>query len=82
MMAFGYFDHNGTVKEVTLTNGQKMEAVLLHPSTFAISEIFQIDKGKIDQVEAVLESVPYKMRNAIWTGGDRPVRAIGLPTGF
>jgi hypothetical protein len=30
------------------------------------SELFQIDHGKIDQVEAVLQSVPYGMRSAVW----------------
>jgi hypothetical protein len=36
------------------------------PHTLEISELFQIDKGKIDQVEAVLDSVPYGMRSAVW----------------
>lgn len=81
VMAFGYFDHNATVQDITLTDGQKMASVLSNPTTFVISETFQIDKGKIDQVEAVLETVPYKMRNAIWKEGDHRTNSIGIPTG-
>lgn len=75
VMAFGYFDHSGTIRDVTLADGQKATASFRNPLTFVISETFQIElgpqgTGRIDQVEAVLESVPYKMRNAVWTEGD------------
>ncbi len=82
VMSFGFFDHSGTVKEVTLANGQTMPAAMRAPSSFMMSEIFQIDaQGRIDQVEAVMASAPYKMRNAVWAEGDRRTRSIGLPRG-
>lgn len=70
VMAFGFFDHSGTVTPTSRT-----------PNSFMMSESFQIDKGKIDQVEAVMASAPYKMRNEVWKEGDRRVNPIGVPTG-
>jgi hypothetical protein len=76
VVAFGFFDHSGTVSEILLTNGTKINAPLRSPTTFMFAEAFQIEKertgaGRIDQVEAVMASAPYKMRNAVWTQGDR-----------
>ena len=70
VMAFGFFDHSGTVTPTSRT-----------PNSFMMSESFQIDKGKIDQVEAVMASAPYKMRNEVRKEGDRRVNPIGVPTG-
>jgi hypothetical protein len=58
--------HNGRLKEMHLANGQTVPAPVRAPLTLEISELFQIDHGKIDQVEAVLQSVPYGMRSAVW----------------
>jgi hypothetical protein len=66
VMSFGFFDHNGRLKELHLSNGQTVPSPVKSPTTLEISELFQIDKGKIDQVEAVLQSVPYGMRSAVW----------------
>jgi len=66
VMAFGFFDHAGRLKDLHLTNGQTVPSPVRAPSTLEISELFQIDRGKIDQVEAVLMSVPYGMRSAVW----------------
>ena len=66
VLSFGFFDHNGRIKELHLTNGQTVPSPVHAPLTLEISELFQIDKGKIDQVEAVLQSVPYGMRSAVW----------------
>jgi len=70
VMAFGFFDHTGTVTPTSRT-----------PNSFMMSESFQIEKGKIDQVEAVMASAPYKMRNEVWREGDRRANTIGIPTG-
>jgi hypothetical protein len=69
VMAFGFFDHTGAVGDMKLTNGMTVPSPIKAPLTFSIAEIFQIDSGKIDQVEAVIDTVPYKMRSDIW---DRP----------
>jgi len=71
VMAFGYFDHAATIRELRLTDGRTVPSPVQNPHTFVISEAFQIDKGRIDQIEAVLDAVPYKMRNTVWTEGDR-----------
>jgi hypothetical protein len=75
VMAFGFFDHSGTASPM-----------MRNPNSFMMSEAFQIESdgkggGRIDQVEAVMASVPYKMRNEVWREGDRRTNAIGLPTG-
>ncbi len=71
VMAFGFFDHSGTVTPTSRT-----------PNSFMMSESFQIvgDKtgGRIDQVEAVMANCPYKMRNEVWREGDRRVNPIGV----
>ena len=66
VLSFGFFDHNGRLKEMHLANGQTVPSPVRAPLTLEISELFQIDHGKIDQVEAVLQSVPYGMRSAVW----------------
>jgi hypothetical protein len=69
VMGFGFFDHTGTTGDMHLTNGMTVPSPIKTPLTFMIAEIFQIDAGKIDQIEAVIDTVPYKMRSDIW---DRP----------
>ena len=69
VMTFAFFDHSGALKEIRLSDGRTLPAPLRAPHTLEISELFQIDRGRIDQVEAVLQSVPYGMRSAVW---DRP----------
>jgi hypothetical protein len=46
--------------------GVNIVAMSCEELTLEISELFQIDKGKIDQVEAVINTVPYGMRSAVW----------------
>jgi hypothetical protein len=74
VMAFGFFDHSGTVSPTSR-----------NPNSFMMSESFQIvkekDGPKIDQVEAVMATVPYKMRNEVWREGDHRINPIGIPTG-
>ena len=83
VMSFGFFDHSGTTGPTTLANGTVMPSPMRAPSSFMMSEIFQIEAdgkggGRIDQVEAVMASAPYKMRNEVWREGDRRVSAIGV----
>lgn len=69
VMGFAFFEHQGALKEIHLTNGQTIPSPVKAPLTFEISELFQIHGGKIDQIEAVLNTVPYGMISAVW---DRP----------
>lgn len=66
VMSFAFFDHQGALKEVHLTNGETVPSPVKAPLTLEISELFQIHAGKIDQVEAVINTVPYGMTSAIW----------------
>ncbi len=66
VLAFGFFDHNGEAKEVHLTNGKTMPNPVTAPLTYHIAELFEIREGKIDQIEAVCNTVPYSMKNAYW----------------
>jgi len=66
VMSFAFFEHTGAVPPVTISTGQTFPAPFLSPLTFQISGLFQIRKGKIDQIEAVLNTVPYGMRSDDW----------------
>ncbi len=66
VMSFAFFEHTGAVPTVTISTGQTFPAPFLSPLTFQISELFEIRKGKIDQIEAVLNTVPYGMRSDAW----------------
>lgn len=66
VMSFAFFDHQGALKEIHLTNGQTVPSPVRAPLTLEISELFQIHGGKIDQIEAVINTVPYGMTSAIW----------------
>jgi hypothetical protein len=62
VFAFGFFDHSGTVPEVTLTSGEKVEVGLRTPFTWEIGEAFKIEKGLIRRIEAAMTQAPYGMR--------------------
>ncbi|MDB6043887.1 MAG: hypothetical protein JWM63_2438 [Gammaproteobacteria bacterium] len=68
VLAATFFDHAGDVRTVTLTDGttRKMNAPFDAPYSFVILELFKVRNGKIRQVEAVLEDVPYATQSA-WT---------------
>jgi hypothetical protein len=57
--AFAFFDHAGTVKSVTLTDGSTFPSNVRHPLTFEIGELFKIENGKIHAIQAVLTQEPY-----------------------
>ena len=66
VMAFGFFDHNAAVRTYKLPNGKLSPNVLEVPTTIEISELFEIRNGKIDQIEAVINGVPYAMKSEVW----------------
>lgn len=57
-----FFDHSGTVHEVTTTDGRTHPVNLRQPFTWEIAEAFKIDKGRIRAIEAVLTQSPYGMK--------------------
>jgi hypothetical protein len=66
VLAFGFFEHQGRIKDIKLTTGETVPSPVRSPFTFEIAELFQIDKGLIDQIEAVLNVVPYGMTSDVW----------------
>jgi hypothetical protein len=66
VLSFGYFDHNAAVRQYPLPDGRMTPNILTYPQTIQISELFQIRDGKIDQIEAVINSVPYAMKSDVW----------------
>lgn len=57
-----FFDHSGTVHEVTTTDGQTHQVGLRQPFTWEIAEAFKVDKGQISAIEAILTQSPYAMK--------------------
>ncbi|HXX19730.1 MAG TPA: hypothetical protein VEJ46_10030 [Candidatus Acidoferrum sp.] len=63
VFAATFFDHNGTVRQNKLVDGsvRSIGPPFDRPYTFLIFELFKIKNGKIRQIEAVLDTVPYYM---------------------
>ena len=63
VFAATFFDHAGNVRDFKLVDGteHKMGPPFDRPYTFLIFELFKIKNGKIRQIEAVLDTVPYYM---------------------
>ena len=58
-----FFDHNGRAKQYTQPDGTvvPIKPPFTQPLTLEIAEIFKIKSGKIRQIEALINQVPYKM---------------------
>jgi hypothetical protein len=62
--ALGFFDHDGAVGRYTNATGEaEVTGPLRQPFSFIIAEVFQVRDAKIDQIEAVLTTVPYQMES-------------------
>jgi len=77
VLSFAFFEHSGALKTIHLTNGMTIPSPVEAPLTLEISELFQIHGGKIDQVEAVINTVPYGMKSAVWDAPRAPEAADG-----
>ena len=64
VLAFGFFDHSGAAKTITLADGRTIPSPVRAPLTFEIAELFKIKDGRIRQIEATLITVPYSMKSA------------------
>jgi hypothetical protein len=72
VFAFGFFDHSaGDTRTFTTPSGRSVTAGPVQPWTWYIGEMFRIEKGKIRQIEAVLDRVPYGMTSgwSSWEDG-------------
>jgi hypothetical protein len=59
----GFFDHTGTLTTFKLLDGteHKIAPPFDRPYSFVMFELFKVEHGKIRQIEAVIETVPYHM---------------------
>lgn len=69
-LAYVFFDHfAGDTRSFTTPSGRKVTAGPTQPWTWYIAELFRVENGKIRQIEAVLERVPYGMTSG-WSSWD------------
>ncbi len=62
VMAFGFFDHEaGDTRTYKIPNGKTITAGPAQPWTWYLAEVFKVENGKIDQIEAILQRSPYGM---------------------
>ena len=62
VMAFGFFDHEaGDTRTYKIPNGKTVTAGPAQPWTWYLGEVFKIENGKLDQIEAILQRSPYGM---------------------
>jgi hypothetical protein len=62
VFSFVFFDHSaGDTRTFTTPSGRTVTAGPAQPWTWYIAEVFKIENGLLDQIEAVLQQVPYGM---------------------
>ena len=61
IFAFGFIDHSGRLGRYQLADGNWNESPIRRPHSFYLGELFKIDHGMIEQIEANFISVPYHM---------------------
>jgi hypothetical protein len=67
VFSFAFFDHAlGSDRTFQTPNGRTVTGGPPDPWTWQLAEMFKIEKGKIRQIEAVLQRVPYGM-NSGWS---------------
>jgi hypothetical protein len=59
VFATAFFDHNGAMKQETLTDGRVVTPQFTIPWTWLIGELFRVKDGKLIQVEALVLKIPY-----------------------
>lgn len=62
VFVFGFFDHDATLRSYKLTDGRTVQQTRTAPWTWEIAELFKIQDGKIRQIEALVNAVPYNMK--------------------
>jgi hypothetical protein len=61
VLAAGFIDHAGVVREYKLTDGTLVKSPLTRPHSFYLFEAFKLKDGAIEQIEANFITVPYNM---------------------
>jgi hypothetical protein len=72
VLAFALFDHNGTIREIPLSNGTTfvVPPYFSSPRTLQVGEAWRIQDGKLRQIEMTLTEFPYGMPPAFESGDD------------
>lgn len=84
VFSFVFFDHAaGKTRTFQTPSGRTVTAGPTQPWTWEIAEMFKIQGGKIHQIEAILQQVPYGMNSgwSNWRQGmsTRPQDVTGVP---
>lgn len=67
VFVFTFFDHSaGDTRNFETPDGRKVSAGPQQPWTWQIVELFRLEKGKIRQIQAIMERSPYGM-NSGWS---------------
>ncbi|WP_068074766.1 hypothetical protein [Novosphingobium lentum] len=61
VLAYGFIDHSGRIDTYQLTDGRTVKSPVRRPHSFYLGELFKIDHGMIEQIEANFITVPYRM---------------------
>lgn len=61
VLAAGFIDHSGRIRDVVWTDGTRQRSIFHAPHSFVLLELFKIVEGAIAGVEAVFITVPYNM---------------------
>ena len=62
VFAFAFFDHEaGNTRTFEVPSGRTVTAGPNQPWTWEIAELFKVEKGKIHQIEAIMDHSPYGM---------------------
>jgi len=75
VLAGGFIDHDGQLRDYSLTDGTPEMGFFLRPHSFAFLEAFKIRDDAIAAVEAVFHYVPYRMRSPWADDGPDPREA-------
>ena len=62
VLAFGFFDHSGgEFRNAVTPEGKPVTGGPVQPWTWYIVELFKVENGKLGEIEALLQQVPYGM---------------------
>ncbi len=79
VLAFAFFDHDGSIRSIPLSTGRtfRVPPYFSSPRTLIIAEGFKVMDGKLRLIEATLTESPYGMRSAL---DARPPPAVRVAT--
>jgi hypothetical protein len=67
VFSFAFFDHpGGKTRTFETPTGRKVTAGPTTPWTWELAELFKVEKGKLHQIEAIMDRSPYGM-NSGWS---------------